>query len=268
MFRHKWRRSCGQPNAINLPFGHGSKATHVILGMVYEIGTAWHCRQLWSNWWGSVGVSKASASFLSALPQVVTSLRRGLSAPWHTFVCSKVPPRSPKAGESFPWKLGFQGFFWWDLGTNAMEKCLRIQPNLRIFVAEESFEIHRGQCLCCWARLAMHPQGQSSRLTGENGEKPKSPTNSAVTQNPCGTVTSFFHFTSGYSRLMYAFWFYWRLLWPILWQMILVKTQICWMAWNLFLLRRGFSVQQSKYGTPNGAILEDHRSHVWRDSLW
>jgi hypothetical protein len=33
-------------------------------------------------------------------------------------------------------------------------------------------------------------------------------------------------------------------------------------------LRRGFSVQQSKYGTPNGAILDDHRSHVWRDSLW
>jgi hypothetical protein len=51
----------------------------------------------------------------------------------------------------------------------------------------------------------MHPQGQSSLLTGENGEKPKSPTNSAVTQNPCGTVTSFFHFTSGYSKLMYVF---------------------------------------------------------------
>ena len=110
-------------------------------------------------------------------------------------------------------------------------------------------------------------KGKAAAWLGKTG-KPKSPTNSAVTQNPCGTVTSFFHFTSGYSRLMYAFWFYWRLLWPILWQMILVKTQICWMAWNLFLLRRGFSVQQSKYGTPNGAILEDHRSHVWRDSLW
>lgn len=48
-------------------------------------------------------------------------------------------------------------------------------------------------------------KGKAAAWLGKNGEKPKSPTNSSVTQNPCGTVTSFFHFISGYSRLMYAF---------------------------------------------------------------
>ena len=157
-------------------------------GWLYEIGSHIETAGRWWNWWGPVGVSKASASFLSALLQVVTSLRRGLSAPWQN--SSKVGPISLKKTEdSFHFfalcdvfsLLGFKVSYFVDgtlnqsLVTNAlvlMEKCSTIFRGHPFCAAEESFEIHRGQRLCCWARLAMHPQGQSSRLT-ENGENPQ-----------------------------------------------------------------------------------------------
>lgn len=173
--------------------------------------------------------------------------------------CSKVPPISPKAGESFQtWKLGFQGFFWWDLGTlnQSVTKSQNFSRRGIFWNSSGPVSLLLGTPCNASTRAKQPPDW---RKRGK-AEKPNQ-----LSSDPKSVWNSYFIF-SFYIGIFEAYvcFFYWRLLWPILWQMILVKTQICWMAWTLFLFAPWFfgaaiqiwHTQRGHSGWPSFACLK------------
>ena len=225
--------------------------------------------------------------------------------------CSKVPPISPKAAESFQtWKLGFQGlglsenrlnpytqWFCWSLsllngyyfigaihhfqtypfltfdGTLAMRwrnvfESNQISEffsprNLLKFIGASVFAAgHALQCI---------HKGKAAAWLGKNGEKPKSRKAQPTHQWPKIPVEQLLHFFILYRGIRGL-------------SMLFDFIEDCYDPFfgKWFWLRDGFLGWHEIFfccavvfrcSNPNSwhtqrAILDDHRSHVWRDSLW